>query len=327
MERREADALKRYKNQTTETSITDNQIENLDIEDNHVLSTNSLIGMEKKKSTLHAEQSDKILDETDVIGKVNDGLTNASGVKLKDFGKICGTKLENIGDSQAETQMGKAFYDSLEVGTSNQTDNIEERGDFANNNGIEGTTKIRDGKKNSNENLSESEDFLDISGGTSQKSLKISNLRDKLPSQERTDVVDEVNLSEKSSSFMEVSNTDIESAYSAISYTSESDQSKSESTADIYYVDNDNDNNSFEEEFESIESEGMGNDEKAEIDNPLTLEERLQVFHGANLSFTSNIAALAVAKSQTFGFPKEATFGDDTFGDESDDDDDNRWWQ
>ena len=326
MERREADALKRYKNQTTETSITDNQIENLDIEDNHVLSTNSLIGMEKKKSILHAEQSDKILDETDVIGKVNDGLTNASGVKLKDFGKICSTKLENIGDSQAETQMGKALYDSLEVGTSNQTDNIEERGDFANNNGIEGTTKIRDGKKYSIENLSESEDFLDISGGTSQKSLKISNLRDKLPSQERTDVVDEVNLSEKSSSFMEVSNTDIESAYSAISYTSESDQSKSERTADICYVDNDNDNNSFEEEFESVESEGMGNDEKAEIDNPFTLEERLQVFHGANLSFTSNIAALAVAKSQTFGFPKEATFGADTFGDESDDDD-NRWWQ
>ena len=279
-------------------------------------------------------QVDLELRKSEFVDKTKAGLSDSAGGELTEDDKKHTIEVEdipNLAASSMQTEHGSVcMLAAARLGISSHGHcNLEDKLLDEDVNGDERSVLniIKDeGNENDDNNsdkidkLNESSDYLDISGGTSQKSLKITNLRDKHSEQDRTDH-EEANASDKSSSFAELSNTDNESVYSAISYTDDIDHSGNAGTA----AKNDSITSCDETNFESsnCESEEQSPSEK---EDSLTLEERLQVFHGANLSFTSNIAALAVARSQTFGLPKESTFGGDTFGDDSDDelvDDDN----
>ena len=336
MERREADALKRYKNQETDPQPdTDRQTPRTDNVDSMALTGSSIEDKETKHQLSLTVQVDLELRKSEVVDNAKAGLIDSAGGELTADDKIHTIEVEdipnlgatNLAATSMQTEHGsvcmpvaarlgisshghRSLEDKLldEDVTEEERSVLNIRKEEGNENGDNNSDKI--------DNLNESSDYLDISGGTSQKSLKITNLRDK-------HYHEEANASDKSSSFTELSNTDNESVYSAMSYTDDIDHSGNTGTA----AKNDSITSCDETNFESssCESKEQSPGEKEE-ENSLTLEERLQVFHGANFSFTSNIAALAVARSQAFGLPKESTFGGDTFGDDSDDelvDDDN----
>ena len=337
MEKREADALKRYKNQETDPQTdTDRQTPRSDGVDNMAPTGSSIEDKETKHQLSPTVQVDLELRKSEFVDNAKAGLIDSAGGELTADDKIHTIEVEdipNLGATSMQTEHGSVCmlvaprsgisshgHCNLEDKLLDEDVNREERSvlnirkEEGNENDDNNSDKI--------DNLNESSDYLDISGGTSQKSLRITNLRDKHSEQDRTDHED-ANASDKSSSFTELSNTDNESVYSAISYTDDIDHSGKTGTA----AKNDSITSCDKTNFESshCESKEQSPTEKEE-ENSLTLEERLQVFHGANLSFTSNIAALAVARSQTFGLPKESTFGGDTFGEDSDnelEDDDN----
>ena len=370
MEKREADALKRYKNQETDPQPgTHRQTPRSDDVDIMALTGSSIEDQETKHQLSPTVEVDLELRKSECVDNTKAGLIDSAGgeltvqvdLELRKSEFVDNTKAGLIDSADGElTEDDKKHSIAVEdipnlaatnlAATSMQTEhgsvcmlvparlgisshghcNLEDKLLDEDVNGEERSVlNIRkEGNENDDnnsdkiDNLNESSDYLDISGGTSQKSLKITNLRDKHSEQDRT-YHEEANASDKSSSFTELSNTDNESVYSAISYTDDIDHSGNTGTA----AKNDSITNCDDTNFETsnCESKEHSPSEKEE-ENSLTLEERLHVFHGANLSFTSNIAALAVARSQTFGLPKESTFGGDTFGDDSDDglvDDDN----
>ena len=328
MEKREADALKRYKNQETGPQPdTDRQTPRSDDVDNMALTGSSNEDKETKHQLSPTVQVDLELRKSDFVDNTKAGLIDSAGGELTEDDKIHTIEVDdipNLAVASMQTEHGSVcMLVAARLGISSHGHcNLEDKLLDEDVNGDERPVlNIRTEEGNENDdnnsdkidNLNESSDYLDISGGTSQKSLKITNLRDKHSEQDRTD---HANASDKSSSFTELSNTDNESVYSAISYTDDIDHSENTGTA----AKNNSITSCDETNFESsnCDSKEQSPSEKEEK-NSLTLEERLQVFHGANLSFTSNIAALAVARSQTFGLPKESTFGGNTFGDDSDD--------
>ena len=335
MERREADALKRYKNQETDPQPdTDRQTPRSDDVDNMALTGSSIEDKETKHQLSPTVEVDLELRKSEFVDNTKAGLIDSADGELTEDDKIHTIGVDDIpklaATSLAATSMqtehgSVCMLVPARLGIASHGHcNLEDKLLDEDVNGDERSVlNIRKDEGNENDdnnsdkidNLNESSDYLDISGGTSQKSLKITNLRDKHSEQDRT-FHEEANASDKSSSFTELSNTDNESVYSAISYTDDIDNSRNTGTA----AKNDSITSCDETNVESssCESKEPSPGEKEE-ENSLTLEERLQVFHGANLSFTSNIAALAVARSQTFGLPKESTFGGDTFGDDSDD--------
>lgn len=171
-------------------------------------------------------------------------------------------------------------------------------------------------------NINDSDDFLDISGSTSQESMNSasSNQKEILKG---TDVVDEGHLSDKSSSYINISTTDTESVHSAISYENsrdDIDQMETAAGGSEFKVDEQQPKSLESSPILTTDDANLREDDGIEREGLLTLEERLELIHGANLSFTSNVAALAAAKSRTFGLVNERTFGGETFGDDSDDD-------
>ena len=171
----------------------------------------------------------------------------------------------------------------------------------------------------------DADEFLNISSGASQKSCNNSSFED-VENQERTNTAEDGSASDKSSSYVNLSNnTDVDSVYSAISYDNDNislDVSPVKSSAN----DSSEDTEILELSNETVDKMSAENldaeSDMREDGNPLTLEERLEMIHGANLSFTSNIAALAAAKSRAFGLVEESTYGGETFGDMSDSDED-----
>ena len=170
----------------------------------------------------------------------------------------------------------------------------------------------------------DSDEFLNISDGASHKSLYSSSFED-VDNQDRANTGEDISASDKSSSYANISaNSDIDSVYSAISYDNDDgnprdlrkdSENDSSDDTEILELSNEVDHNIS---TENLEAESNAN----ESDNPKTLEERLELIHGANLSFTSNIAALAAAKSRAFGLVQESSYGGETFGDLSDSEED-----
>ena len=171
----------------------------------------------------------------------------------------------------------------------------------------------------------DSDEFLNISSGAYQKSCNNSSFED-LENQERTNTAEDGSASDKSSSYVNISNnTDVDSVYSAISYDNDN------MSVDVSPVKSSANNSTEDTEILELSNETVDKMSAENLDaesdmredgNPLTLEERLEMIHGANLSFTSNIAALAAAKSRAFGLVEESTYGGETFGDMSDSDED-----
>ena len=358
MERREADALLRFRNLTgTQKSAKDGNLTgtisasegmniNITVETceedrltytSHV-SKNSSSDM-TDKIAVHKESTDDTR-----ISHVNDkiGLTEVQDLGHSYGGDCTDTAIIDDRDRHRSNEISGGI---IEIGTdlevdavqnddsenrtakesylSSQRDNNAHTGTGA----IDGTglrTGIIDDTGPVVHKHNDSDEFLNISDGASHKSLLTSSFED-VDNQDRANAGEDVSASDKSSSYANISaNSDIDSVYSAISYDNDDGNprnlrkdSENDSSGDteILELSNEMDHNIS---TENLEAESNAN----ESDNPKTLEERLELIHGANLSFTSNIAALAAAKSRAFGLVQESSYGGETFGDLSDSEED-----
>ena len=331
MEKREADALKRYRNQADQDKLSNIHIET-----------------EKSKKSVPLDQSDVSGNFTPVADKETEGVHGSQHTDVDKLGEYSDS--DDV-DSSISDSIDVDIIDSIKVhvATKENTVAAEDRAveihfihgrfqpghsdnpyikeDFGDSRKDKSLVFVKDTSEKTSDspdktNFSDSSDFLNIS---SQNSLKFTSLGDTDP-----DILTEnkqLNSTDKSSSFMEISHTDVDSVISAISYDDESIDDFDKNENAVYESLSERDHlekggsEAVEPELKPVNENIETNDAVAEEDNSLTLEERLKVIHGANLSFTSNVAALAVAKSHAFGLVRETTFGADTFGDNSDETD------
>ena len=256
---------------------------------------------------------------------VNDDFTDSGVIVVRTKSELKESSQVNCAKHNIDNVSDHETADLLKTGSRNLTAKESDSSSIETHNSHSRNELINE-KSAATVNHDESDEFLNISGGTSQESLKVTSLVDK-EIQDRTNVVEDGTSSDKSSSYVNISNnSDMDSVYSAMSYENRnitddispvksSANNSSDDNIEMLAVSNETGHNLSSENLEA-ESNMIENDSQ------LTLEERLKLIHGANLSFTSNIAALAAAKSRAFGLVEESTYGGETFGDESDEDED-----